>query len=120
MISPAAGKAGDVALHVELALLAVRGCRQRHMPEHARAAALGDPLDHAALAGRVAALEHHDDPSALGHRPGLQPGQLNLQLVEFLLEVFALEFLLADPAALDARFAQLGVFRHDVPLVIAQ
>ena len=96
MISPAAGKLGYVALDVELALLAVRGCRQRHVLEHARAAALGDPLDHAALAGRVAALEDHDHAGALGH-PGLQPRQLDLQLVSSFSN--SLPFILRDGAA---------------------
>ena len=81
MISPAAGKLGHVALDVELALLPVRGCRQGYVAEHARAASLGDPLDHAALAGGVAAFEDHDHARPLGDRPGLQPGQLDLQLV---------------------------------------
>ena len=40
-----------VALHVHLALLAVRRRRQRHQPEDARADALGDRLDRSALAG---------------------------------------------------------------------
>ena len=46
-----------VALHVHLALLAVRRRRQRHEAEDARADALGDRLDRAALAGGVAPLE---------------------------------------------------------------
>ncbi len=49
-----------VALHVHLALLAIRRRRQRHEAEDARADALGDRLDRAALAGGVAPLEDHD------------------------------------------------------------
>ena len=62
----------DVALHVHLRLLAVRGRGQRHEAEDARADALGDGLDRAALAGRVAALEDDDDAQALVLDPLLQ------------------------------------------------
>ena len=110
------GKAGHVALDVELALLAVRGCRQRHVLEHARAAALGDPLDHAALAGRVAALEDHDHPRPLGHRPGLQPGQLDLEPVQLRLERLARQLdVIPGGIPLVVRLVLLGLLRHTAP-----
>ena len=59
-ISPAGREMLHVALHVHLALLAVRRRRQRHEPEHARADALGDRLDRPALAGGVPPFEDHD------------------------------------------------------------
>ena len=55
----------QVALHVHLGFLAVGWRRQRDDPEHARADALGERADRAALAGAVASLEHDDDAQAL-------------------------------------------------------
>ena len=80
-----------VALDIDLALLAARRRRQCHVLEHARAATLHDPGDHPALAGGVAALEHDDDAGALGYRPGLEPGQLDLELSQFLFELLTLD-----------------------------
>ena len=80
-----------VALDIHLALLAARRRRQCHVLEHARAATLHDPGDHPALAGGVAALEHDDDAGALGYRPGLEPGQLDLELSQFLFELLTLD-----------------------------
>ena len=51
----------DVALDVDLALLAVGGGRQGHVPEDARARAFGDQADHTTLTCRVPALENHND-----------------------------------------------------------
>src|SRR6266516_1624045 len=79
----------DVALDVDLGLLAVGGCGQCHVPVDARARAGGDPADHAALARRVAALEDHDDACPLGFDPGLQAGKLDLELRELFLEFLA-------------------------------
>ncbi len=69
-----AGRRGvlQVALHVQLGLLAVGRRRQRHHAEDARADALGDRLDRAALAGGVPSLEDHDHPLALFLHPVLQ------------------------------------------------
>ena len=64
----------DVALQVDLGLLAVGGGGQCHMTIDARARAGGDPADHAALARRVPALEDHNDARPLVFDPGLQPG----------------------------------------------
>jgi hypothetical protein len=56
------GKVGQVALQVELGLLAVRRRRQGDLAEDARADALGDRPDGASLAGGVPSFEHDDDP----------------------------------------------------------
>ena len=74
------GEMGDVALDVQLALFPIRGRGQRDVLEHAGAAALHDATDDAPLAGGVPSLEHDDHARALGHRPRLQPRQLDLQL----------------------------------------
>ena len=78
-----------VALEVHLRFLTLRRRRQRHHTEDARADPLGDAPDHAALAGGIAALEHHADlrPGVLD--PFLQLDQLVLQLASALLEIFA-------------------------------
>src|SRR5215471_11842408 len=80
----------DVALRVDLRLLAVGGRGQCHVPVDARARAGGDPADHAPLAGRVPALEDHDDACPRGLDPSLQTGKLDLELRELLLEFLAL------------------------------
>jgi hypothetical protein len=82
------GEMGDVALDVELAPFPIRWLRQRDVLEHAGAAALHDAADDATLAGRVPPLEHDDHPRALGHRPRLQPGELDLKPCELFLELF--------------------------------
>ena len=51
----------DVALEVPLRALALVRRRQRDDAADARIEALRDALDDAALAGRIAALEDHDD-----------------------------------------------------------
>ena len=86
----------DVALHVDLGLLAVGRRRQRDDAEDARADPLGEPLDHAALAGGVAAFEDDDDPRARGLHPGLQVCDLDLQAGDLLF------------VGLVARFLRLG------------
>ena len=87
------GEMGDVALDVQLAFLPIGGRGQCYVLEHAGAAALHDATDDAALAGGVPPLEHDDHPRAFGHRPRLQPRQLDLQLREFFLEVLAAHLL---------------------------
>ena len=59
----------DVALEVPLGPLPLGGRRQRDDPGDPGIQVLGDPLDRAALAGGVAALEDHHEPgpSALTH-----------------------------------------------------
>ena len=81
----------EVALHIELGLLAVGGCRQRHHAEHAMADALGDRLDHAALAGGIAPLEDYDYPRALFLDPILQGAQLDLQRAQCLVVFFTFQ-----------------------------
>ena len=63
------GKVLHVPLHVHLALLAVGRRGQRDEAEDARARALRDRLDRAALARRVAAFEDDDDAQALSLSP---------------------------------------------------
>ena len=88
----AAGReALDVALDVHLGLLAIGRRRQRDDAEHTRAHPLGERLDGAALAGRVAPLEDDDDALARDLDPVLQPAELDLQLAQFLLVDLALE-----------------------------
>src|SRR5262249_12975646 len=99
-------EAADVALHEELALLALGRRGQRLDAERARAHPLGDRLDDAALAGGVASLEDQDDARAGGLRPFLQVAELDLQLLE-LRQVF----LVLHPRPL----AQAGLFLHGAP-----
>ena len=84
----------QVALDVHLRLLALGRRGQRDDAEHARADALGDRLDRAALAGAVAPLEDDADLQALVHDPllqldelDMQPGQLALVVLAFQLAV---------------------------------
>ena len=65
-----------VALHVHLALLAVRRRRQGHDAEDARADLFGERANRAAFAGAVAAFEHDDDPQAFLLDPALQVTEL--------------------------------------------
>ena len=74
----------DVPLEVPLGALPLGGLRQRDHPDRARAGALGDPLDDAALAGRAAALEDHQHLEALPLDPVLQLHQLLLQPLDLL------------------------------------
>ena len=55
------------------------GFSQRHDPRPARIGVLGESLDRVALAGCVAALEHHDQPLTGGLDPVLKLRQLDLQ-----------------------------------------
>ncbi len=73
----------DVALEIPLGLLAVVRRGQRGDPADPRVEALGDALDHAALARRVASLEenHHLVPGV--HHPVLQFHQFPLQAEQF-------------------------------------
>ena len=69
----------QIALDVHLRLLALGRRGQRDDAEDARADALGDRLDRAALAGAVAPLEDDADLQALVHDPFLQLDQLDMQ-----------------------------------------
>src|SRR6185369_15021040 len=55
----------QVALDIHLALFTLGRSGQRDYAEHARAHALGDGLDRAALAGAVASFEHDADLESL-------------------------------------------------------
>ena len=82
-----------VALHIHLRLLAVGRRRQRDEAKHARADALGQGADGAALARGVAALEDDDDAQALVLDPLLELAQLGLELAQFLLVFLGFHFL---------------------------
>jgi hypothetical protein len=69
----------DVALEVPLRLLALGGLLQRDHVRAARVQVLGEPLDRAALARRVAPLEDHDQPLPGFLDPVLELEQLDLQ-----------------------------------------
>ena len=85
------GQVRQVALHVHLALLALGRRGQRDDAEHARAHALGDRLDGAALAGAVAAFEDDADLEPFVLDPLLQLDELDVQLLELLVVVLAAE-----------------------------
>ena len=70
----------DVALDVHLGPLALGRGGQGDDLEHARADALGDPLDRAALAGGVAALEHDAHPRTRRLDPLLHRDELAMEL----------------------------------------
>ncbi len=81
----------QVALYIHLRLLAIGGRGQRHEPKDARADALGQRADRAALAGSVAAFEDDDDPLAGRLHPVLQGAELGLQLAQLLFIFLAFE-----------------------------
>jgi hypothetical protein len=72
----------EVALDVHLRLLALGRCRQRDDAKDARADALGDRLDRAALAGAVAALEDDADLEPLVDDPLLEVDELDVELLQ--------------------------------------
>src|SRR5207248_7283714 len=78
----AGGEIGDVALEVPLGLLLLGGGGEGGDTTRAGAEVLGDALDHAALAGRVAAFEDDEYPLLLLPDPLLELHQLDLQSFE--------------------------------------
>jgi hypothetical protein len=72
-----------VALEVPLAALAFARRGQRGDAAHARVQALGDALDHAALARGVAPFEQHHHLELLGDHPVLQLDEFALQAQQF-------------------------------------
>src|SRR4029453_6696741 len=82
-----------VALHVHLGLLPVRGRGQGEDAKDARAHACRHRLDQATLAGGIATLADDDDSLARRLAPVLQMAELDLELVELLLVLLALQFL---------------------------
>ena len=105
----------QVPLDVHLGLLALGRRWERDDPEHARAHPLGDPLDHPALPGGVAPLEHDADLGPVAHDPLLEPDELALEASELLLVVLAAELLGRLPIL-------LGLFRvaHRSPSTVAR
>ena len=93
------GEMRQISLDIHLRLFALGRRRQRDDPERARADALGDRLDHAALAGAVAALEDDADLLLLGAHPFLQLHEFDMQAREF--------------AIVDALFQRLSADRRD-------
>ena len=77
----------DVALEVPLGALALGRGGERHHLAAARIEPLGHPLDGAALAGGIAALEQHDHLELLVDHPVLQLDELLLEPQQ-LLEIF--------------------------------
>src|SRR5262245_16018972 len=69
----------SVALKIPLGPFALVWSRQRRNTADARVETLGDPLDHAAFAGRIAAFENHHDFLFVLRNPVLQLHQLALQ-----------------------------------------
>jgi hypothetical protein len=70
---------GEVALEVPLAALALARLVQGHHRRPARVQVLHEPLDGAALAGGVAALEHDHQPLTGRLDPVLELQQLDLE-----------------------------------------
>ena len=83
------GQVVDVALEVPLRAFAFGGLLQRDDACTARVEMLHEPLDGAALARGVAALEHDDVPVPVGLAPLLQLQQFDLQQPLLLLVVGA-------------------------------
>jgi hypothetical protein len=73
-----------VALEVPLRALTLGRCRQGHDAADPGIEALSNPLDHATLAGGVAAFKDDNDLEFLRHDPVLQLHQLPLQAEQFL------------------------------------
>ena len=92
-----------VALDVHLRLLALGRSGQGHDPEHPRAHPLGDPLDRAALAGRVPALENDADLRAGGLHPLLHGDKLAVQDAHLLLVLLPLHLVFHTGAVLGSR-----------------
>src|SRR4051794_6396290 len=81
-------KVGQVALHVHLALFAVRRRGKRNHAKYARTDALRDRPDSTALASPIASLKHQNYPQTLELHPILEPTQLDLKLPHFFFVLF--------------------------------
>jgi hypothetical protein len=79
----------DITLEVPLCTFAFGRLLQRDHSGAARVEVLHEPLDGAALAGRIAALEHDHVPVAVGLTPLLQLEQFDLQQPLLLLVLIA-------------------------------
>src|SRR5262245_47181938 len=73
-----------IALHIHLALLAVRRRWQGRDTEDPGADAFGNRLDGAALAGSVTSFKDDDDSQTLIFHPGLEHTEFLLQPLQFL------------------------------------
>jgi len=109
----------DVALEVPLSAFALGWLLQRDDAGAARVEVLHEPLDRAALARRVATLEHDDVPVAVGLAPLLQLQQFDLQQSLLLLVLVARHALLVRvvlPPGVDGN--SVGVEQHRVVIVV--
>jgi hypothetical protein len=97
----------DVTLEIPLRLFAVGRLVQRHHARTTRIEVLGKPLDGAALAGRVAALEQHDDLLAGFLDPFLHLEQFDLKLCLLLFIVLAADLALVGVLAIFEHAADL-------------
>ena len=109
-----------IALEIPLGALALVGRRKRGDAADARVEPLGDALDRAALAGRVAPFEQHDDLEALVLDPRLQADQLMLEL-EQLAKIDAAMKRLGRPLAVGkplAKRLEAAVFQLHLQLFV--
>ncbi len=97
----------DVALEVPLPLLDLGRLLERHHARRARVQVLHEALDRAALAGRVAALEQHDDLLPRLLDPVLHLQQLDLQLLLVVLVDLRLDLVLVRVRALAKQIPDL-------------
>src|SRR5664280_1440458 len=82
---PGCRKVRDVALHIQLSLLTLRGRWQGNDPEDSWADSLGQSLDSATLTGGVPSLKDDADAGSGGFDPLLHRNQLDLQLTQLVL-----------------------------------
>ncbi len=92
-----------VALKVPLGFLAIRRRRQGDYAANARVEPLGDPLDDAALAGRVPPFKQHHQLVARVLNPVLKLHEFRLQPEQMPEIVSAEDVAFAAPRALDIR-----------------
>ena len=110
---------GHVALEIPLAAFPLARRRQRDGAADARIEPLGDALDDAALAGRVAPFEDDDEFQFLGDHPVLQLDQLALQAQELLeIEVAREGALLGQLVAVRQEVGEVGVFELELQVLV--
>jgi hypothetical protein len=103
----------QITLHVHLRLLALGGRGQRDHAEDARAHALGDCLDRAALARAVAPFEYDADLRPRVDGPFLELHELDMQTRKLLLILLSAQALMHSRAFAHApRFADSLLFFH--------
>jgi hypothetical protein len=74
----------DITLKIDLRALPLGRSGESDDPKDARTDAFGDPLDHAALAGRISTLKNNDNSRSRMLGPELQLDQLDMQFRHFL------------------------------------